>query len=146
MRQKLYVQPIAKTPESVWAYIADLRNDRLWRREVTAVRLLSGSPPAPAEYEATVEWEGLKANVALRVVESVRGRRVVIETGGEGGSDYYSRAVWTFEPQGDGTLASLSFSFEARGPLHVAEPFMWPAVSGWLERDLPALEAHLSGV
>ena len=109
------------------------------------MRLVSGSPPdAPAEYETTVEWKGLKANVILRVVESVRGRRVVIGTGDD--SDYHSRSAWTFEPQGQSTLVTLSLSFEARGALHVAEPFMWPAVSGWLERDLPLLEGHLSGV
>jgi hypothetical protein len=54
--------------------------------------------------------------------------------------------VWTFEPQGGMTLVTLVFSFEAAGPLHLAEPFMWKILAGWLERDLPLLEGHLSGI
>lgn len=142
MRKALYTQPIARPAEAIWAYIGDLRNDRKWRREITDVKLLTGEPPcAPAEYEETVEWEGLKTEVSLRVSESVKGSLVVVLNEG---SDYRSRSVWTFESKDGLTIVTLSFSFETSGALRLVEPFTWTVVSGWLERDLPLLEAHLS--
>lgn len=144
MRKSLYIQHVYKPAVAVWAFIADLRNDRLWRREITEVKLLSGEPPsAPAVYEETVEWEGLKTHVTLQVTESVEAALVVVLNEG---SDYSSRSQWSFEAHGDMTIVSLAFSFEATGALRLAEPFMWTIVSGWLERDLPLLEGHLSSL
>jgi hypothetical protein len=142
MRTALFTQPIDRPAEEIWAFIGDLRNDRRWRREVVDVELLSGEPPgAPATYQETVEWEGVKTRVLLRVSESVRASRVIVLNEGE---DYTSRSVWAFEPHGGSTIVTLSFSFETSGALRIAEPFAWTVVSRWLARDLPLLEGHLS--
>jgi hypothetical protein len=141
VRQTVYTQQMAKRPEVIWAFISDLRNDPVWRQEVKDSELISGEARgAPASYRETIAWEGLEATIVLSVSESVRGSRIVIS--GEDQS-YSSTGVWTFEPQGDGTLVTLTFAMETKGAVHLVEPFMWSIVTRWLERDLPLLEAHI---
>jgi len=142
VRRTVYSQPIARPPEAIWSFLADLRNDVSWRSEITAVELVSGTPrEAPATYRESVESEGLRAEVTLTVSESVRGSRLVILGAGPG---YRSRSAWRFEPHDGGTLVTLAFSLETSGAVHLAEPLMWGLVTRWLERDLPRLEGHLS--
>lgn len=142
MRTAFYSERVERPAELVWAFVGDLRNDRRWRREIVEVRLVSGEPPfAPATYDETLDWEGLHTHVTLRVEESVKAERVVVVN--EGG-DFTSRSVWAFEPHGSSTIVTLSFSFEAGGPLRITEPFTWAVVTGWLARDLPQLQAHLT--
>ena len=142
MSQSVYTQPINRPPDAVWSFLADLRNDAAWRPEITAVELMSGRPrESSARYRETVTWEGLKAEVILTIAESVAGSRLVILSDGPG---YSSRSAWRFEPHGEGCLVTLSFSLETTGAVHLTEPFMWGVVTGWLERDLPRLEGHLS--
>ena len=55
MRQTLYSQPIARPPVTVWAYLADLRNDVAWRAEIKKAELVVGTPRADAaQYRETV--------------------------------------------------------------------------------------------
>ena len=141
MRTAVYTEPIARTPAEVWEFLTDRRNDVRWRREIVDVELIEGDPRVPgARYREIVEWEGIKSKVELTVPETSPGKRVVILSDDPG---YRTRSVWTFEPQGETTLVTLSFSFEATGALSLAEPLLWKLVSRWLERDLPLLEGHL---
>lgn len=125
----------------MWEFISDRRNDARWRREVVEVELVEGEPHLPgARFREVIKWEGVKSEIELTVTESVPEKRVVILSDDPG---YRTRSVWTFEPQGEATLVTLSFSFEATGALRLAEPMLWGIASRWLERDLPLLEGHL---
>ena len=141
MREAVYTQRMQADPDTIWAFGSDLRNDPVWRREVTHSELISGEPSGVgASYRETIGWEGVDVTLILTVSESVRGSRVVIK--GEDAS-YSSTGVWTFEPQADHTLVSLRVSMETKGATHLVEPFMWSLVTRWFERDLSQLEHHL---
>lgn len=142
MRQTVYSDTVRCPPEEVWAFLADLRNDKAWRFEVDAVELLSGSPPlAPAIYREHLRWAGLHAEALLEVTQSSRGDALVVEVRGEG---YSSRSAWRFEPHQNGTLVTLHFSLEATVAMGMTEPIVWKLADGWLSRDLPLLQGHLS--
>ena len=141
MPQALYTQPITQSPYAIWSFLADLRNDRIWRLEIESSELESGEPrQAGARYREVLQWKGVRTEVVLQLVESVPGCRLVIETDDPG---FHSRSTWTFEPMDGGALVTLLFSLETSGSLSVTEPVVWQIVSHWLERDLPLLEGHL---
>ena len=142
MRQAVFMQSFARSPESIWAFLADLSNDTSWRQEIFSVKHVSGTRmEAGAEYLETVAWQGLRSEVTLTIQESVPGSRLVVGSEGPG---YNSTSRWTFEPQGEGSLVTLVFVLETTGPVHLAEDLIWGVISRWLERDLPRLEGHLS--
>jgi hypothetical protein len=143
MQSEVYIEQMACPPETVWAFLADLRNDRLWRQEVEKVEVLSGTPPdAPATYRETVKWQGVATEVTLEVMESVPGRSLALAVEGPG---YRSRSKWMFDPHPEGSIVSLTIEFEATGVVRLAETAMWSILTGWLERDVPRLHGHLQG-
>lgn len=142
MQRRVYSDTVSCPPEAVWAFLADLRNDKRWRREVDDVQLLSGVPPlAPAMYRENLRWAGLHGQADLHVTESKPGSHLVIEVDGDG---FSSRSAWTFEPGGDGTIVTLNFSLNATTVMGMSEPVLWGLTSGWLARDLPLLQGRVA--
>lgn len=142
MHRRVYTDTVSCSPQVVWAFLADLRNDKRWRLEVDEVEVLSGNPPfAPATYRESLRWAGLHGQAVLQVTESTPGSRLVIEVNGDG---FSSRSSWTFEPGGDGTIITLNFSLEATMVMGMTELVLWGLATGWLSRDLPLLQGHVT--
>lgn len=142
MGPRIYSEYVPRPPDVVWAFLSDLRNDSRWRGEIKHVDLIEGAPGAAgSRYVETVEWQGTRSEVTLEAEESVKGRRLVVVSNGPG---YRSRSSWTFEPRAGGTLVTLVFSLDTEGALVLVTPLVRGLVEGWLERDLPRLQGHLS--
>lgn len=141
MRREVFTAHIAQTPDVIWAFLADLRNDKKWRHEIAEVELVAGQPgTAPATYREVVKWESASAEITLTVSEAVCCSHLLILSDGPG---YQSASRWSFDPSGDGTIVTLAFSFKTFGAVHLTEQLLWAVVTGWLSRDLPLLEGHL---
>lgn len=142
MHRQVYSDALSCPPQVVWAFLADLRNDKLWRFEVTRVDLVTGTPPdAPATYREYLEWAGFRADVLLTVRESIPGSKLVVDVNAPG---FSSQSEWTFEPREDGSIVTLNFSLEATMAMGMTEPVIWKLADAWLSRDLPLLVGHLA--
>lgn len=143
MRTQTHVIKLDSDPHDVWAYLSDPCNDSKWRQEIVHTELVDGAAGEPGtHYRETLTWEGMHADASLTLSESVSGSRLVILAEDPG---YESVSEWDFKPEDDGTLATLTFCLETKGPLRLIEPFMWAMVNRWLERDLAALPMALNG-
>jgi hypothetical protein len=141
MQSRALTQRVTQSPHAVWWFLADLRNDVLWREEIVDVELVSGAPrQTSAVYRESVRWQQFQADVTLSLVESVDPSRLVVASEG---TAYRSRSLWTFEPLGRDTLVTLVFAMEASGAFTLAEGLITDMVARWLERDLPRLQGHL---
>lgn len=129
MRTQSRELTIAASCESVWGFLADYRNDLLWRDELKECRLVSGRPrEAGAMYYARIAWEGLYADYHVVCTALSRPSHIGYRTtvhGAPTASDY------TLYPQGDATLLVVSYMLTMEGPMHLLEPFAWGLLTRW---------------
>ncbi len=143
MRTATYVQHVASDPRTAVAFLADLRNDLRWRKEITAVEVVSGEPgTAGACYRETLIWEGMEAHATLTVSELDPSHRLVLLAEDPGYSSTYE---YTVTADGNSSRIELAMTLTTDGPLRLIEPFMAALITRWLERDLPGIDAAIRG-
>lgn len=95
---------IERSPEDLWAFIADARNDPLWCHKVESVEQVAGDGPGPgARYRALHSPRPRKPPVELtiEVVEYDQPRRLGLR---EEDADGVFDVVYELEPNEGGTL------------------------------------------
>jgi uncharacterized protein YndB with AHSA1/START domain len=95
---------IERSPEDVWAFVADARNDPLWCHKVESVEQVAGDGPGPgARYKALHSPRPRKPPVELtiEVVEYEQLRRLGLR---EEDADGVFDVVYELEPNARGTL------------------------------------------
>lgn len=144
MHCEVFTTHVAQSPDVVWAFLSDLRNDSKWRHQIESVEVVSGTPgDAPTTYREYVRWEGMRREVDLTVSDARCCSRLVVRSDGPG---YESESRWAFDPGADGTIVTLTFSLQTSGTMQIAEEVLWRVIRRWLIRDLPLLEGHLASV
>lgn len=140
MREQVFTQHLNRPSHEVWRFLSDLSNDCHWRPEIRRSTLVSGTAHEPgATYRELVVTTGLRVETTLRIVESVPGSALVLES--ENG--YGSLSRYRFEAADGGTDLTLRFSMEVRDAPRLTEPFMWRLVTGWIDRDLKTLDRKM---
>lgn len=142
MRTTTYTKRLTHDRYAISRFLADLRNDPAWRREIVRSELASGEPGAAgAEYIETVSAQGVQTAVRLSVAEVVPGTRLVVEARDP---TYTSRYEYQFLPVDGGTEVTIFMSIKTTGSLTLIEPLVWAQITRWVERDLAALDEALS--
>lgn len=141
MRETRYNKHLASPPAAVSTFLADLRNDGKWRKEVIRTDLVSGcAGEAGATYTETLTWEGLRASSTLRVVAFEQGSRLVLVAEDPG---YRATYEYAFTPANGGTELALVAGVETKGTMGLVEPFIWAMVTRWLDRGFDRLDDAL---
>jgi uncharacterized protein YndB with AHSA1/START domain len=123
--------------EAVYAYVADLRNDKHWWRGVTAAERLSGDGGPGTEYFQDTTLLGVKFPAHLRVLEVEPPTRMIYETI-ESKTPFV--AVYDLEPLSDGrTRFTMTAQVEATGALKVLGPLFAPVLRVLARRYFGAL-------
>lgn len=142
MRTTTYTKRLRTDRRTISDFLADLRNDPVWRQEVVASELRSGEAgQAGARYVETVSAQGIKTQVPLVVAEVVPGTRLVVEAHD---LTYDSRYEYQFLPVDGGTEVTVFMSMDMVGGLKLAEPLIWTQVTHWVERDLARLDEAIT--
>lgn len=145
MHEETLVRHLGYPPEIAWDFLADLRHDPLWRREIVRSDLVGGAArEAGAEYRELVLWEGINAEVLITTPELQRGVLLSVHVHEPG---YESTYTYEFTPAVDGCEVRLRMCIDTMGPLRLIEPFMWAIITRWIEQSLAGLDdviaAHL---
>lgn len=144
MRTETHVITVCKRNESVWEFLADYRNDLLWRPELKECRLVSGAVgEVGAVYHGVVSWEGLVAEYDVECVAADPYDEIAYRTLVDSACTSIS---YKLESKGDETDLTISFTLNMDGPLIVLEPFAWGILSRWArsaEQSLPQALNHL---
>lgn len=142
MREEELVQRLSYSPEAAWDFLADLRNDPLWRGEIEKVELVAGTAREPdAQYREVVVWEGIRAEASITTPELERGVRLLVDARDPG---YQSKYTYQFTSHGNGCEVRLRMCLETTGPLRLIEPFMWAIITRWLEQSLSNLDRAIA--
>ncbi len=137
VHESTYRTHVNHPPDVVSSFLADLCNDKEWRREVVETRLLSDvAGREGARYREIQTWEGLRAPADLTVVRLERGSRLTVLAEDPG---YRATCEYEFEKMGDGTDLKLTSTIETTGTLQLVEPFLSAIVTRWIERGLDSL-------
>jgi hypothetical protein len=133
---------IAREPEVVFDYFADLRNEPEWNhRHVREVRMTS---PPPVGLGTTFEGEHLRFSTATwRLVEYDRPRHLVIE--GLAGEAPY-RYVGDLRPVAGGTLFRGRIEWDARGAWRAFGPLLRPLLKARARRSFRNLKIALEAL
>jgi len=123
-------------------FLSDYRNDLLWRPELKAAELVSGTcGEAGARYAGTVEWHDMSAPHELDLVACSRPSRLHFNYQV---SDLALEVVYNLYDKGpDACYLTVDYIFEIAGPLSMLEPFGWGLFMGWVDDDLPRLPVVL---
>ncbi len=122
MVEAVHETRIARSPEDVFDYFADLRNEPEWNRG--HVRNVEMTSPPPIRQGTTFEWRHPGFGRATwSLVEYDRPRHLVIE-GFAGKAPY--RYVGDFKPSGDGTLFRGRVQWDPRGVWRGLGPLLGP--------------------
>ena len=133
-----------RSPEEVYAYLADFDNQAEWRFDVVASELTSGERgTVGARYRQRVT-QGRKETVSeVEATEADPHRRVAFRTL-EGGPVTVSGA-WTIQPQADETRIDTEVAIQPHGFVKLFEPFMGPTLRKTAARYEAALAERLGG-
>jgi len=124
-------------------FLADYRNDLLWRPELKTVSLKSGTAGEPgAVYEASLEWYGITGEHELVLVECTRPRQLHARSQS---ANLCIDVVYTLHDGEDRCLLTVDYMLAMDGPLVLLEPFGWSLLMGWVNDDLPRLEKAVAG-
>lgn len=142
MREETLVRHLAYPCDVVWDFLADLRNDPLWRREIQSAELVAGTArESDAEYVEHVMWEGIRAEASLTTPKVARGEYLMVFARDPG---YESKYAYDFIRADGGCEVRLHMCIETFGPLRLIEPFMWAIITRWVEQSLRGLDGALA--
>ena len=122
---------IARTPDEVWDFIADMRNDPRWCPKVVSVEQLAGEGPGPgAKYRVMHQPRPRRPPVHLSVdvVEFERPRRMRVL---EEDCDGVFNVLYVLEPADAGTRLKQCDEIEWK-----VSPLLYPIARAMVSRDL----------
>lgn len=99
---------IDNTPETVMAYVADVRNRPLFIKNLRSVSEVQGSPGPGSTWKWTFSVLGLDFEGEGRCIAYEPGRRLEFDTDG----GIRSHWCYTAAPEGDGTRLSLRVEYD----------------------------------
>jgi carbon monoxide dehydrogenase subunit G len=133
----------ARSPEDVYAYLADFNHQAEWRFDVISSELTSGEPGAVGSHYRQLVQQGRKQVTSeVEVTEAEPHRRVAFRT--VGGPVTVS-GVWRLEPDDGGTRVDTEAAIEMHGLLKLFEPFSGGQLRKTAERYEAALAERLGG-
>lgn len=133
-----------RSPEEVYAYLADFDNQAEWRFDVVSSELMSGEAGTPgARYRQLVKQGRKEVTSEVEVTEAEPHRRVAFRTVDDG--PVTVSGVWKIEPDGDGTRVDSEVAIEPHGFLKLIEPLMGPTLRKTAARYEAALAERLGG-
>jgi uncharacterized protein YndB with AHSA1/START domain len=137
-------EDIARSPEEVWAFIADARNDPRWCHKVDSVEQIAGEGPGPgAKYRVLHRPRPRKppSELIMEVVEYDQPRRLRWR---EEDEDGVFDVVYQLEPSGSGTRLSQIDDIDWKIS-KLAFPIARMMVSRDMSRQLASLKRTLEG-
>jgi hypothetical protein len=133
------------SPDEVYQYLVDFRNQAEWRFDVLSSELVSGEPGrVGAKYRQRVRSGRRERLREVELTEASRPDKVSFRTV-EGGPVSVSGA-WHIRPDGRGTEILCDVAIAAHGPLRLLEPAMGPSLRRIAARYQRALRRHLDGL
>jgi hypothetical protein len=132
-----------RSPEDVYAYLADFNHQTEWRFDVISSELTSGEPGAVgSRYRQLVQQGRKQVTSDVEVTEAEPHRRVAFRT--IGGPVTVS-GVWKLEPDDGGTRVDTEVAIEMQGLLKLFEPFSGGQLRKTAARYEAALAERLGG-
>ena len=133
-----------RSPEEVYAYLADFDNQAEWRYDVLASERTSGEVGRTgARYRQQVK-QGRKEVVSdVELTEAEPHTRVAFRTVDDG--PVTVSGAWRFEPQGERTRIDAEVAIEPHGFVKLFEPMMGPSLRKTAARYEAALAERLGG-
>ena len=132
-----------RSPEDVYAYLADFNNQAEWRFDVISSELTSGEPGVVGSHYRQLVQQGRKQVTSeVEVTEAEPHRRVAFRT--LDGPVTVS-GVWKLEPDGGGTRVDTEVAIEMHGFLKLFEPFSGGQLRKTAARYETALAERLGG-
>jgi carbon monoxide dehydrogenase subunit G len=127
-------------PERVFDYIADIRNEAEWSKDITSVELVGDGPIGPGtEFDTVYRGFG-----AMRLVLSEYQRAAHLTIDGDG-----PRIVMHFEmdlaPEGEGTSVTMLVDMKLRGAFKALEPVLKLGMPREMAKRPKQFAAALSG-
>jgi uncharacterized protein YndB with AHSA1/START domain len=123
--------------EAVYAYVADLRNDKFWWRGVVAAERLSGDGGPGTEYFQDTKLLGLRFPARLRVLETEPPQRMVYRSIESKTPFTATYDLVALAPQR--TRFTMTAEVEAGGPFKVLGPLFAPVLRTLARRYFGAL-------
>ena len=131
---------IDRPPAEVFAFVADPANDMRWRTELTSASLVGDTARGVGSHvQQTIAYQGRTATTRLDVTEYVAGERICFRMHG----DARAHGCYDLQPEGTGTLFTVSLAIELKGEAQMLERYVAQAVDVVTDRDLERLKAIL---
>jgi carbon monoxide dehydrogenase subunit G len=121
-------------PEEVFAYLADLRKERLWHPDVDEVEL-EGEEPIEQGSRFRARYHRL-GTVELELLELEPPRLLVVRATGATRAVYQTR----LEPAGEGTKIVTVVDAQLRGPARL----LWPLLLRRVQKDFQSRADQLA--
>ncbi len=135
--QTIYIE---RPADEVFAFIADHGNDMLWRAELVSSRVEGDVPSGIGTHvRQTITHQGRSTDVNLEISEFEQDRRVCFRARG----GIRAHGCYDVNPDGPGTLLSVSVTIELKGTEAMLERFVRQAVESAVDADLSQLKAVL---
>ena len=132
---------IQRPVETVFAYVADMRNTPQWEAAVKEVRVIPDGPPTVGtKVKAVGTFLGMKLEAAFEIT-ALEPNRCFTYEGGAGPA--VGETTYRFEPVGAGTRLSVTFHLEPGGLFKIAEPLLVGQIKKQTEADIQRLKALL---
>lgn len=132
---------VARTPEDVFAFVADQTNTPRWQSGLIEVRRLTPGPIGVGTEHAFVRRvAGRRVEARNRYVRYEPSHLIAFDVGDGGITGHVE---YRFESHPTGTLVTCVMEFATRGPGRIAEPLLRRAIGREARRDDTKLAALL---
>ena len=132
-----------RSPEDVYAYLADFNNQAEWRFDVVSSELTSGEPGVVgSRYRQLVQQGRKQVTSEVEVTQAEPHRRLAFST--LGGPVTVS-GTWKLEPDDGGTRVDTEVAIAMHGLLKLFEPFSGGQLRKTAARYETALAERLGG-
>lgn len=134
----------SRTPEEVYAYLADFANQAEWRFDVLESELVQGEAGrVGAVYRQKVKQGKRELETRAQLTQADEPRVVAFETVDD--NPLQASGAWNISRRGDETHVVCDVAIEAKGFLKLFEPFMGPGLRKTAARYEQALSERLRG-
>jgi uncharacterized membrane protein len=133
-----------RTPEEVYAYLADFANQAEWRFDVLESELVQGEAGrVGAVYRQKVKQGKRELESRAQLTQADEPRVVAFKTVDD--NPVQASGAWNISRRGDETHVVCDVAIEAKGFLKLFEPFMGPGLRKTAARYEQALSERLGG-
>lgn len=117
----------SRTPEEVYAYLADFANQAEWRFDVLESELVEGEAgQVGALYRQKIKQGKRELESKVEETQAEAPRVVAFQT--VDSNPVQASGAWTISRRGDQTHVVCDVAIEAKGFLRLVEPFMGPSL------------------